>query len=387
LETVAYVEINAISLAILLLVYIGIHHRSVKCLFEQKLFLALLISNALLLILDTIQWCLDGKPGLFLKNLDLLMGAAYYILNPIPCAIWSMYANYQVYQDEKRLKKLMIALFIPVDILIVATLFNFFNGYLFYFDQNNVYHRGKLFILLVLVCYGYLAYTLIFIIIKQKQIKKKYLIPILVFAIPPFIGGIVQIIFYGVSLAWACMSLSVLMIFINVQDRQLYTDHLTGLYNRRELDYYLQERIISSNRDNLLAGIMVDLNSFKEINDIWGHSIGDKALVEAGKILVASSRKNDMICRYGGDEFAIIMDIKEKTDLIKIVDKIKMNTSLFAETRNAPYTISFSIGYDIYAIDSGMTPQQFLKHIDNLMYEDKQSRKKCAKQTEFLLQK
>ena len=373
MATVAYVEIDAIGLAILLLVYIGLRYRSVRNLFEQKIFMMLILSNSVLLILDILQWVLDGIPGMLFKDVNVIVAVLYYVLNPFPCAIWSMYVNFEVYQDKKEIKKLIVPFCIPEAILIVATIFSVFDGYMFYFDHNNVYHRGKLFIILVLVCYGYLVYTMIFIIVKQKQIKTNYLIPALAFAIPPFIGGILQSLFFGVSLNWVCMAISILMIFINLQDRQLYTDHLTGLYNRRELDYYLQERISGAGSDSLLAGIMVDLNSFKEINDKWGHATGDKALIEAGKILAMSSRNGDLICRYGGDEFAIILDISEKSDLIMIVERIKYNTNLFNGAKSEPYTISFSMGYDIYALDSGMTSEQFLKHIDSLMYEDKKN--------------
>jgi len=180
-----------------------------------------------------------------------------------------------------------------------------------------------------------------------------------------------QSLFYGLSLVWVCMTISVEIIFINMQNSQLLTDHLTGLYNRRQLDCYLQERIRHGNKKRFLAGIMLDLNSFKEINDRWGHSTGDKALIDAAKILTMSFGKDDMICRYGGDEFIIIIEIKEKADLIKAVDRIKANAEQFNETKTAPYTIKFSVGYEIYDFNSGMHFEQFLKCIDNLMYQDK----------------
>jgi diguanylate cyclase (GGDEF)-like protein len=379
MTTIAYVEVNVFALTILFIIFMNIHHHAEKYLFEQKLFLALLCSNALLLILDTMLWLLDGKPGMPTRYTILLLTTVYLVLNPLPCVLWTIYVNYQVYRDEERIGKLLIPLLIPVFVTTVVTVSSWSKGYVFFIDQNNVYHRGKLFIMLALICFAYFVYTTIFIIIKQKQIERKYFIPILFFAVPPFIGGILQSLFYGISLVWVCMAISVQIVFINIQNSQLHTDYLTGLYNRRQLDYYLQEQVRNSSKNSLLAGIMIDLNSFKEINDLWGHSTGDKALVDAGNILTSSFRKNDLICRYGGDEFVVIMEIKEKSDMIKAVERIRTSARQFDETKIAPYKISFSMGYDIYDLNSDMTVQQFLRHIDSLMYEDKKNKSNLIK--------
>jgi len=367
MATIAYVELNVFALIILFLIFI----RTEKHLFDQKLFLTLICSNALLLILDSVMWIIDGTPGVIARYTNIIGSALYLASNPLPCILWGFYANFLIYRDEQKIKKLLIPFLIPALISTGLVISSCFNGCIFFIDQHNVYHRGKLFIILALICFAYLFHSLILIIIKQKQIEKKYFIPVLAFAIPPMIGGILQSLFYGLSLVWVCMTISAQIIFINIQNNQLYTDHLTGLYNRRQLDCYLQERIRNGHKKHLLAGMMIDVNSFKEINDRWGHSIGDRALIDTGQILTASFGKEDMICRYGGDEFVIIMEIRETSDLIKAVDKIKKNTEQFNHTKTTPYTINFSIGYAIYDFETNMTAEQFLKDIDSLMYQDK----------------
>lgn len=170
----------------------------------------------------------------------------------------------------------------PLIINIVISFLSIFYGFTFNINQNNVYHRGSLFYLMAAICYFYLVYSIIFIIYKRKSLEKKIYISLLLFALPPFIGGIVQSLFYGVSVIWACTTLSVLIIFINIQSSQLNTDYLTGLYNRRQFDNYILEWRKSCKEGALLGVIIADLNSFKKINDICGHNAGDAALIEAG---------------------------------------------------------------------------------------------------------
>lgn len=371
MQTFMYTEINIFALVVLFLIFLNVHHRADRYLIEQKLFLALLTSNALILILDSAMWILDGKIGFYVRGLYLLVTAFYYSLNPIICMIWSFYADYQIYDDRKHLRKLLIPLLIPVCINTLLSFFSIWCNFLFYIDSNNIYHRGDHFYIMAAICYFYLIRTLIFIIIRQKKIKKHNFIPIIVFAILPFLAGILQTMFYGISLVWVCVTISILIIFINIQHDELNSDYLTGLFNRRQLDYYLLQRLQSNTDKCLLAGIMIDLNSFKLINDRYGHNAGDQALKHTAKILKRTFRRNEFIARYGGDEFIIVMEIKDKVDLIKAVAKLKENVRQFNIQKLAPYTISLSIGYDFFDCRSGEPAGEFIERIDRLMYKDK----------------
>ncbi|MCE5329895.1 GGDEF domain-containing protein [bacterium] len=334
----------------------------------------MLASNALLLVLDTLTWILDGKPGFLARNFNLSITSLYYILNPLPCMLWSLFADFRIYRDEKRFQKRLLPLLIPLFVNAILTILSFFKDVFFYIDANNIYHRGKLFFVFVIIGYFYFIYTFVQIILKRRMIRKNDYIPLVMFAIPPFIGGLIQSMFYGISLLWISVTISLLIVFLDIQNDQLYTDHLTGLYNRRQLDKYLMEQVKDNTRNNILAGIMIDVNSFKMINDVYGHVIGDQALEYTGEILKKSIRKDDFIARYGGDEFAIIIEVEQRSDLVNTVNRIRENAEQFNAQKIAPYNINLSIGYDIFDLKSGMTIQQFLKNIDSLMYEDKRSK-------------
>ncbi|MDP4153550.1 MAG: GGDEF domain-containing protein [Bacillota bacterium] len=362
-----YVEINIFALVILFLIFFNMYHRSISHLIEQRLFLALLWSNVAILILDTIMWIVDGKNGLYLREFYYVITALYYTMNPVISMIWSFYADYQIYRNKKRLKKLLLPLISPVLANMVLSFLSIKNKLLFNIDNNNIYHRGKFFLLMASISYIYLFFTLILIIVKQKKIQNNNFIPILAFAIPPFVGGIIQSFYYGVSLVWVCMTISILIIFLNLQNDQLYRDHLTGLFNRRQLDNYIKQLIHSN---TLLAGIMIDLDSFKKINDLYGHDAGDQALIYTAKIL-KKTFKNDFIARYGGDEFIVMMEISNKSELTTVIESLKNNINYFNSQKIVPYKISVSIGFDFLNCKNQKTVQRFFKHIDNLMYKDK----------------
>jgi diguanylate cyclase (GGDEF)-like protein len=354
----------------LLVIFLSISRQKNQHLQDQKLFRIVLYINALILALDIFMWLLDGRPGLFMRNLNLLITAAYYILNPLISLLWLLFIDFFIYKSESHSKKILIPLLIPFGINMLLSILSIFNNLYFYIDGANVYHRGSLFYLMVAISFFYLVYAFVLIIKKHKIIPKRDFLPLLSFAIPPSIGAVIQAFVFGFSIVWPCVTISILIVYINIQNEQLYKDYLTGLFNRRQLDNYLQYALQNFG-DDLLAGIMIDLNAFKMINDIYGHATGDEALQYTANILKKSFRKNDFIARYGGDEFIVLAVFREKIDLFRAIDRLKENVEKFNRQHLVQYTISLSMGYDFYSSRSKETFTEFLKHLDDLMYQDK----------------
>lgn len=146
----------------------------------------------------------------------------------------------------------------------------------------------------------------------------------------------------------------------------------TGVYNRMQFDRYFKNKIHNCTAGSSFSGILIDIDSFKLINDIYGHTTGDEALEITAELLTKSLRnKDDFLARYGGDEFIAILNIREFSHLRKIVERIHESVNIYNMTSNKPYKLSLSLGYDVYDSDSGVTGEQFIKHIDMLMYESK----------------
>ncbi|MDD2361993.1 MAG: diguanylate cyclase [Oscillospiraceae bacterium] len=372
---VVYIEMNLFAFVVLMVILLSNRRHANGYAFEQKIFVSLLVLTAFQLVVNTALFVMDGMPGAVMKELIYITEIISYVFTPPAFILWVLYVRFQVYKDEKKALKMLIPISIPVVINAVLAIVSRFNGLLYSFDENNNYHRGPLFWVYTLMCVSYLLITEVYIFVMQKKITKKHFIPLLLFAVPPLLGGVLQVLFYGIQLVWVSTTISVLIISLNIQNDQLYIDHLTGLSNRRQLDYFLQNIIKKGDRSKLIAGIMLDLDYFKHINDVWGHMSGDKTLISAGEILCKSFDKDALICRYGGDEFVVIFQIDNKQELNDAVNRVKLNTSLFNNQSELQYRIEFSMGYDIYDYDSECSAQQFLSHIDKLMYNTKTARK------------
>jgi diguanylate cyclase (GGDEF)-like protein len=270
------------------------------------------------------MWILDGKPGDPIRALYYVVTACYYVLNPLICMFWSFYADYHIYKSEKRLKKILIPMLVPTGVNLILSFLSIANDkLLFYLDENNVYHRGQYFPVLAVLCFLYILHTGFYVIHNRQRIHRQFYRSLLLFSVPPVIGALIQFAFYGIPLIWIGMTISIVIIFIRIQNEQMYKDYLTGLFNRRQLDLYLQE-VIQKSR-NQVAGIMLDLNSFKNINDYYGHSTGDEALKYASQLLKKSFSQHCFISRFGGDEFVVLLEIKDKYDLENNLREFKEN--------------------------------------------------------------
>ena len=252
------------------------HHN--KRFLADRLFTALLYSNMALLLLDILTWVLNGRAGT-INTVSLMIAMVLgYLLATLPAFLWALYADYQVFNDTNRIRKLMGIFLIPAFINTVMTLITPFTGLLFYFDKNNVYHRGPCLSLFIVFAFAYLIYAFMLVISNRKQIEKRYFLPLILFSFPPFIGSLLQNFFYGLALIWSSITISLLIVHLYIQNRKLNTDYLTGIYNRLQLDRYLQAKIRNSDAHNGFSAIILDINDFKIINDQYGHLIGDEAL-------------------------------------------------------------------------------------------------------------
>ncbi len=123
------------------------------------------------------------------------------------------------------------------------------------------------------------------------------------------------------------------------------TDPLTGLANRRAFDEILQTEITRASRyNNQLSLIILDLDSFKEFNDHYGHPAGDVRLKEVGEMLKENVREPDLAARYGGEEFAIILPSTPKEGAIKLADRLRRSAEGKAPGKANNHTIP---GYTI----------------------------------------
>lgn len=160
------------------------------------------------------------------------------------------------------------------------------------------------------------------------------------------------------------------------KEREIYTlayyDNLTGVANRALFYEFADKFIDTAKRNKSKVGLMfLDVDKFKSINDIYGHETGDLVLKQIAKILSQAIRKNDVLARYGGDEFLILLpDIKDVNNHECIISRIKDNENRFVHLEDSILELSLSIGTSFYP-DDGETIDKLIAKADRGMYINK----------------
>lgn len=158
----------------------------------------------------------------------------------------------------------------------------------------------------------------------------------------------------------------------NLRD-QATKDALTGLHNRRYLmDTVVQEISRAERHDKILGVLMLDLDHFKNFNDTYGHDCGDKVLIRLGEALKKCTREHDICCRYGGEEFTIILVENSLEGMATVAKRIcqAVRDIEFPYGNEVIKDITISIGISVFP-HHGKSLDDLMKEADNMLYEVK----------------
>jgi diguanylate cyclase (GGDEF)-like protein len=143
-----------------------------------------------------------------------------------------------------------------------------------------------------------------------------------------------------------------------------HTDHITALYNYRYFYKRLTEEVFRAKRFlRKLALVIFDIDDFKVYNDTFGHQAGDQLLQQLGQLLTRTVRSIDVVCRYGGEEFCVIMPESDQEECLKFMERLRKNIMNFAfkdERSKQEHNITVSLGGAIYPYDA--------RSVDRLIY-------------------
>ena len=178
---------------------------------------------------------------------------------------------------------------------------------------------------------------------------------------------------------YAALRLANLRLREKLHDQSI-RDPLTGLYNRRFLEATLEQELHRSSRHHTGLGvIMADIDKFKLFNDSFGHTAGDIVLKEVGSLLRRSVRTEDIVCRYGGEEFLVVLpdvsleSVRERAEVMR--DTIAKLDLQHAGHALGKITASFGISF---SQDGVLTPDILLRYADEALYESKRRGCNCV---------
>lgn len=153
------------------------------------------------------------------------------------------------------------------------------------------------------------------------------------------------------------------------------TDELTGIFNRNKFNNVLAEQITHSNRyHNPFGLLLIDIDHFKSINDRFGHDVGDLVLKQTAQTIKKHTRENDLLVRWGGEEFAIIVLEVDRINFKALSEKLRKCVAdiQFEQIPN----ITASVGASLY--QPGDTPNSILKRADTALYQAKKNGRNCV---------
>jgi len=161
---------------------------------------------------------------------------------------------------------------------------------------------------------------------------------------------------------------------VNSLTELVRTDALTGLFNFRFFNENLELEMERTRRSaQSLSMIILDIDYFKKFNDQWGHEIGNHALVHIAKLIKLAIRKLDLPCRFGGEEFVILLPNTQLHQAINVASRLcEMIAGTALELENTQkITITASLGVDQFGVHNNETTEAFIRRVDSWLYKAK----------------
>ncbi len=151
-------------------------------------------------------------------------------------------------------------------------------------------------------------------------------------------------------------------------------DGLTGLGNRLQFNRrFIQELSENQRFGHPISLAIFDADHFKKVNDTFGHPAGDDVLVGIGKIICASCRQSDVPCRFGGEEFALIMPNTAAGDALNVCERVRRTLESTVWPRHPEHTVTISVGVAGFEGATSLSVEQIVERADKALYEAKRA--------------
>ena len=379
MNNVLYLEINLFAMFVLCVPLINIKRNPTMTL-DDRLFRELLLSVMLLLIIDTCSQLLKEQEFRGAHTLLLIFSTLYFVQMAVICMMWLLYSDYLCFQNPVRTKKLIRILIIPASLLIAFSLTTPLTKLLFTVDSANRYARGPLFGAYTLLCWSILPYSFITALMKARseptKVRKTEFRHLALYSFLQMLCGMLQLLFSFIPIMWISSAGSLLLVFVNLQNRQISLDGLTNINNRRTLNRFIETRYSMLKSNEALFLLLLDIDNFKTINDTFGHSAGDTALIVTAEILKkVYSADNYFLGRFGGDEFAIVFVRGVDDNADDILARISEETERLNNAGGFICPLHFSAGYASLRTGDPAGVDGLISAADRWMYKRKHRQK------------
>lgn len=332
---------------------------------EMKTVLKMMIITLFSCGADSLVYYAGGKAGKIYNILIYIGGSWPFLATSLLGYTWikflSAHMGITLSDFRQKVYKVMVCL------TALCLVINLFSPFVFTVT-DNMYERGTGYVIFFAMALFYVADSLLMYIKCCTRAGFLKFFPVNVFVAPIIVGGIIQALFSEISVLWASVAIALAGVMSSLKNETIFTDRLTGLYNRVYLEFLQRESYKKNNAT--VSGVMIDLNGFKRINDNFGHGVGDSALIEVAKILNSVFGEHGAVVRYAGDEFVVLINTVDRNLVDSLIEKANRAFRQFNRQGEKPYRLSAAMGYAILDLKEHTT-DDFMNTIDSEMYKDK----------------
>lgn len=336
-----------------------------------RLFLTLICLTIFILILEILSVILNSSDYINFIVLQKLVDTLGFTLTPAVPIVATLYAYKKINKFKKISRSTFGWLAIPFIINGILSLGSYHFNLIFSITDENLYVRGPLFFVSPMTSFFYYIIHLLFLYDNHEKVSKEELIILGSLALFPAVLSVFQLNYFIYLTIWNSVGLAVVINYIYIMHEQAKRDPLTGLGNRMAYEDYI--KILNRKSNITLSVVNIDLDGFKNINDVYGHQEGDEVLKFFAKKLEEVFGGIGFAVRWGGDEFILLLNEKRRERLEQYVKILNDKIDAYNDSIDRAYCIQFSCGIAIYD-DSFENVHEFIRHSDKLMYEEKQKK-------------
>ncbi|MDR1143284.1 MAG: GGDEF domain-containing protein [Spirochaetaceae bacterium] len=378
---------------LIVLILIDYTRKYITDTFQLSIFFKLSVFVLTSMTMNFLYHLFEGLPGPGMYWFFQIIIMLQYFVQILVYYYMFLFINYNVFKNPQRAKFLAKTAWFIAAVYALILVLNLKWRFYYILTPDHAVIPGRLYIIRFLFSYSPILFVLYDCVVSFQSFKKSQLFLLLSFISFPCIGSSLDMIFHSGSLMlWPSLSGSLLYAYFFIIRSDSKLDSLTGLGNRYSFNEFISK--LSNSHPGLLSRkktksrrfrrrlqesysiVMIDMDHFKEINDTLGHLEGDNALRDMAAVIKGSIRQSDFAARYGGDEF--VLAAKAEYDMTKLMDRIQKALDELNKKNRRPYKLEISYGCDVYTTNSDQSIEEFLKHIDSLMYKYKNERRRST---------
>ncbi len=332
---------------------------------EDRILRALVYCDLSICISEVFMCVLTYLPNPYNYWSIIMVWTFNYTILAVCAYLWFLYCILRVVPKKKidffKLKLLSI----PVIGIFLITVSSPVTNWVITMTDDGYYKRGPLFVIPWIIDPLYIiAGTILTKICASNKLRYRFF-PCTIMLLMVTVGCIFQNLSSGMVTIGVSIAVALVKFNLSLKDEQAYIDPLTGVYNRQFMGDYV------GHEEAYIIGIEFDLDNFKDINDTYGHQVGDQALSTFGRILIDCAGDQDYPIRTGGDEFIILCYTTESEKVRELVEEIQKKTDIINQEHKDGYQLAFSAGI-ASTIPGGRNDIDSLLHrMDLAMYKVK----------------